>query len=636
MRRLVSLRALSTGIVLSILVDLWLHYAELVLGSARGHTALANTSIPVGAFCAFLFVVSINQFLRRYSLPSFTRGELITIYAMLTTSTVISSSGGMHFLIPTLVAGFWFASPENKWEKLFHPYVPSWLVPRSRSAIENFYLGDSPVPIKAWLKPMLLWLSLLFALVFATLCINLIFRKQWIERERLTFPTVFLPVEMTKEGFFQNRLIWIGFAIPFILDALNTLSFNFPTIPRIDVRPRDISPYFTTPPFNAIGYTPISFYPFVIGIGYLISLEVLFSSWFFFFLTRVQRILGSAWGIGQQGGPIAEFPFLGHQGAGAFLGIAFVALWLGRRHLKEVLLTAIGKARADEGEPFPYKFSFWGFILSLAFIIGFCVVAGMRLIVAIPLVLIALAYMMSATRMRAEAGNAWLFGPDVDPNTLMTSTIGTKIYLPQDLTIMSYMRVFTSYDLRCLSMPHQLDALKMAELTDTSAKSIVINILIAIAFGLFLSFYIALAIWYRFGGGAKCDAWRSITIPQNTFNSLASWLQTPLPTNWYAISFLIGGLIFTIFLYFMKLNFIWWPFNPIGYAIANTFTMTWLWMPFFLAWLLKLFIIKYGGMKLYRQAMPFFLGLIMGDFVGGGLTTLMGCFVKMNVYPINW
>jgi len=485
MRKLISFRALLTGIVLSILVDLWLHYAELVLGSARGHTALANTSIPVGAFCAFLFVVSINQFLRRYSLPAFNRGELITIYAMLTTSTVISSSGGLHFLIPTLVAGFWFASPENKWAKLFHRYVPAWLVPKSRSAIENFYLGDSPVPIKAWLKPMLLWLSLLFALVFATLCINLIFRKQWIERERLTFPTVFLPVEMTKEGFFRNRLIWIGFAIPFILDAINTLSFNFPTIPRIEVRPRDISPYFTTPPFNAIGYTPISFYPFVIGIGYLISLEVLFSSWFFFVLTRVQRILGAAWGIGQQGGPIAEFPFIGHQGAGAFIGIAIVALWLGRRHLKEVFLTAIGRARADEGEPFSYKFSFWGFILSLTFIIGFCVVAGMRLIVAVPLVLIALAYMMSATRMRAEAGNAWLFGPDVDPNTLMTSTIGTKIYLPQDLTIMSYMRVFTSYDLRCLSMPHQLDALKMAELTGTSARSIVINILIAIVCGLF-------------------------------------------------------------------------------------------------------------------------------------------------------
>lgn len=636
MRKLISWRALIIGLVLSIAVDLWLHYAELVLGSARGHTALANTSIPVGAFCAFLLVVSLNQLLRRYSLPTLNRSELITIYAMLTTSTVISSSGGLHFLIPTLVAGFWFASPENKWAQLFHRYVPAWFIPEGRSAIENFYLGDSPVPIHSWLRPMLIWSGFLFVLVFATLCINLIFRKQWIDRERLTFPTVFLPVEMTKEGFFQNRLFWIGFAIPFLLVSLNTLSFNFPTIPRIDVRPRDISPYFTTPPFNAIGYTPISFYPFVIGIGYLISLEVLFSSWFFFFLTRVQRILGSAWGIGQQGGPVAEFPFLGHQGAGAFIAIAIVSIWLARRHLKDVFLTAIGKARADEGEPFSYKFAFWGLMGSLAFIILFCNIAGMRLIVAIPLVLIALAYMMSATRMRAEAGNAWLFGPDVDPNTLMTSTIGTKIYLPQDLTIMSYMRVFTSYDLRCLSMPHQLDALKMAELTGTSPRSIVVNILIAIAFGLLISFYIALGIWYKFGGGAKCDSWRSITIPQNTFNSLASWLETPLPTNWYAISFLIGGLIFTIFLYFMKLNFLWWPFNPIGYAIANTFTMTWLWMPFFLAWLIKLFIIKYGGMKLYRQAMPIFLGLIMGDFLGGGLTTLMGCIFKMNVYPINW
>ena len=47
------------------LVDFWIHYAELVLGGARGHSALANTSIPLGAFCALFAVVLLNQGLRR-------------------------------------------------------------------------------------------------------------------------------------------------------------------------------------------------------------------------------------------------------------------------------------------------------------------------------------------------------------------------------------------------------------------------------------------------------------------------------------------------------------------------------------------------------------------------------------------
>ncbi|MDI6828944.1 MAG: hypothetical protein QME62_10710, partial [Armatimonadota bacterium] len=53
-------RAVTIGLIVTVLVNLWLHYAELVLGSFRGHTALANTSIPFGAFNALLAVVAIN------------------------------------------------------------------------------------------------------------------------------------------------------------------------------------------------------------------------------------------------------------------------------------------------------------------------------------------------------------------------------------------------------------------------------------------------------------------------------------------------------------------------------------------------------------------------------------------------
>ncbi len=51
------------GLVGTALVDLWIHYAELVLGGARGHSALANTSIPLGAFNAlFALVIVVIQF----------------------------------------------------------------------------------------------------------------------------------------------------------------------------------------------------------------------------------------------------------------------------------------------------------------------------------------------------------------------------------------------------------------------------------------------------------------------------------------------------------------------------------------------------------------------------------------------
>ena len=61
------------------------------------------------------------------------------------------------------------------------------------------------------------------------------------------------------------------------------------------------------------------------------------------------------------------------------------------------------------------------------------------------------------------------------------------------------------------------------------------------------------------------------------------------------------------------------------------------WFPFLLAWAAKGVILRYGGPKLYRQALPFFLGLVVGDLLNGGLYTLVACFISnMKVYPVNW
>src|SRR5579871_4115686 len=89
-------RALLLGLLFTALCDLWIHWAELVLGG-RGHTALANTSIPVGAFNILFILVIINLLLTRFLKPlAFSRAELLVVYVMMTVSTVISSSGGIH------------------------------------------------------------------------------------------------------------------------------------------------------------------------------------------------------------------------------------------------------------------------------------------------------------------------------------------------------------------------------------------------------------------------------------------------------------------------------------------------------------------------------------------------------------
>ena len=42
--------------------------------------------------------------------------------------------------------------------------------------------------------------------------------------------------------------------------------------------------------------------------------------------------------------------------------------------------------------------------------------------------------------------------------------------------------------------------------------------------------------------------------------------------------------------------------------------------------------IRYGGMQLYRALIPFFIGLILGDYVIGGLWSLVGLAFDIRVY----
>jgi hypothetical protein len=87
-----------------------------------------------------------------------------------------------------------------------------------------------------------------------------------------------------------------------------------------------------------------------------------------------------------------------------------------------------------------------------------------------------------------------------------------------------------------------------------------------------------------------------------------------------------------VFLSLMRVRFVWFPFHPAGYVLANTSTMYWLWCPFLIAWLCKLLITRYIGIRGYRTALPFFLGLVLGDYVAASMWSLAGSLLGIRMY----
>ena len=51
-----------------------------------------------------------------------------------------------------------------------------------------------------------------------------------------------------------------------------------------------------------------------------------------------------------------------------------------------------------------------------------------------------------------------------------------------------------------------------------------------------------------------------------------------------------------------------------------------------LAWIFKGLPLRYGGLRAYRQFLPFSLGIILGDCVMGCARGLMGLLLNMRTY----
>jgi len=116
------------------------------------------------------------------------------------------------------------------------------------------------------------------------------------------------------------------------------------------------------------------------------------------------------------------------------------------------------------------------------------------------------------------------------------------------------------------------------------------------------------------------------------WRELADWVNNPTKIDGPRLQGVGVGFAVTALLIQMRQRFIWWPFHPIGYAVAGTFTMQWLWCATLIGWLIKLMLIRYGGMKSYRRAIPFFIGLILGDYITGSLWAIYGSLAGVTTY----
>ena len=622
----VSWRAIAIGLLLIPINCYWITYIELVQYSAQP----TIVSLIFTVVFNVLVLIGFNQIFKRF-LPrlALSQGELLVIYVMLSVASATVGHSMMEILVSTLGHAFWFATPENDWKDLFWRYIPRWLAVTDKNVLSGYYEGDSTLHTKqhllGWLTPVMNWFAFLFVMLFVMVCITVIVRRPWTEDEKLAYPIIQLPARMTSAGFFTNRLMWIAFGLVAAFDIVNGLHHVFPAIPSVYEKAYRFR--FTEKPFSAMGWLRLGIYPFVLGIGFLIPMDLLFSTWFFFWMWKVQEIVGSVMGL--EG---TSYPYVNYQGFGAYMGIFLIAVWRGRKYLRNVLRARV-PATSTRDEPMSHRTLIFALISGIAFLTFFCLRAGMSLWAILVFFGLYFAFSTAVSRMRAELGSPMHDLHYTGPERVMVAALGTRPLGPNNLSMFSFFWFFTrTFDSH--PMPHQLEGFKLASTSGIRSRFMLFAILAALFVGILSQFWALISIPYRLGALHEMSR-VPIVYGAEPWRQLQNWLTHPLDPDYWALGFTGIGMLFALFLMLMRMKFFWFPFHPAAYAaICGSWAVNYIWFSLGIVWVLKLILLKYGGRNAHRKAMPFFLGLILGQFTIGSLWTILGMVFNIPAYGI--
>jgi hypothetical protein len=632
-------------VVLSLLLAVLFGYALPVIDYKLNNTFLGGSHLPPGAIGVLLILVLIiNPLLRLLSKGlALSRNEALTVYITCLFSCLVPGHGAENFIVPNMVAPFYFAKPENKWLEWIQPHLRPWLTPSlnadqslNRAVYEGWFIGlsnDEVIPWAAWMLPLAFWGTFIMASYVMLACLSVMLRAQWAEREALAFPLLRLPLTLTEDldrndkyamlgQFFRDKLMWIGFGIAVFVQMLRGLHLYYPEVPDFPLG-IDLGPMLTEAPWNQAGWLPLNIYVSVIGITYFLASEVSFSLWFFYWLIKFEMMgayqIGYAPGTLPALGGLPDRDFLGYQMGGAYLAYVAMTLWTGREHFRHVIRRAFRRVRAGESERtevMSYPAAFWGFVLSFVFMTVCTVVSGVRLDIALVMWFSYLILAIGLTRVAVEGGLIAL------QHSTMPVTAAAGLVKPvnanwlNSASGMEPAALFQAgliFHMRGFSMPSYLHSFKLAHDQKIAPRPLLALIAAVVTISLVMSLWMTVRLGYENGGltlGHKWWAQQGSIMPAQTLDNLKNLENSSALVNW---SFLGVGALLTYGMMLARSRLAWFPLHPIGYLMALNYPMAMFWASILIGWMIKSLIMRFGGHDTYRKASPLFLGLILGD-----------------------
>jgi hypothetical protein len=408
----------------------------------------------------------------------------------------------------------------------------------------------------------------------------------------------------------------------------------------------------SNPPWSYVSndFKTASVFFTAVGVTYFLSNSVGFSLWFFFVAMQVWRMI-----LGSRTGDPTIYGFTDQHCGGAAAFIISI-LWVGRHHWKMVVAQAFRGHRSGEPKEryLSYRAAFWGLVGCMAVMIGWLWLAGATLAGATVVVLLLVSLYVLITRIIAESGliHGQLQVP-VNYPWAIAAIYGHPLISPVKTYYLASMVQSVHYDFREVVPVYATHGMKLLDVTqfggrdsrlDTShdrrtGPRIMALLLLSLVIGYFVSFASTLWVEYRFAWTQDVVAklpndWGSFNNPKTQIvdavvqYSRSNYHPRESPAWNFAFGFgLVGALAA------LRLRFAWWPLHPIGFLMIYTYPETHLWLSILIGWLAKSLILRFGGTRMYSDAKPFFLGLIVGESVAAGFWLMLGILLSAMHVP---
>lgn len=629
----VTARAVALGLFLGIGLNLVMLYNDYYLGN----TPLILNHLPLAGMAVLLALVALNLVLRRWPGAAFASGELLLVWCMVALAGGIGATGYARCIIGFMASPAYLATPSNDYQAYLVAHLPDWAVvsrtptdPAIRWYFEGLPRGQA-IPWRPWLAPVAAWIGFFVAGYAVMFAFTSLLYRQWADRERLTFPIVYVPLEVAREPrpgravneFLRNRLVWLGAAVPILIYAWNGAKSYWPWIPLL---PLNFSAWTIFPdrPWSELHFDEAHIYFPIIGLTFLLTTEMSFSLWFFYLLYRLSYVWVAWIGAGGQG-------YFGNldvkirvlQSAGGIVVLTAFLLWTARRALGG-WARRVRRGVDDRAEDLlPPRLTAVLLAAGLAGLVGFVIAHGALWWAAALGIVLYVCVIVFLTRLVVEAGML-LVGVEAIAYECLRETFPVAwLMRGGNATIATFaqLRGGVMSDLRELPMPYLMNGLRMCAASGRHGRKVLGVFALTIAVALGAASYARIATAYKYGatigdnaynGGWQGELYENAVKIQKSppeFQWLKLGSLRVLPVG---LAHLLTGALATAAMLAMRARFLWWPFHPMGFLVCGSWPMSELWCSVFLGWVAKATIATFGGSVRYRQSLPFFLGLPLG------------------------